>query len=95
MYNLKSIYGVTMFAIIKHSRNSKAKNLVKNFKKRLKLPNEGNIEEIIQQARRIQYRFCNSINSRRTQEDNAHSFAKLMWEGKVSAALKNIKQILL
>ena len=48
MYNLKSIYGVTMFAIIKHSRNSKAKNLVKNFKKRLKLPNEGNIEEIIQ-----------------------------------------------
>ena len=49
--------------------------------------NEGNIEETIQEARTIQNRFRYSTNSRHTLEDSARSFAKLMREGKVSAAL--------
>ena len=59
----------------KPSRNNKAKDHVKNTGRKL-------------EARTIQHRFRNSANSRRTHDDSARSFAKLMWEGKVSAALK-------
>ena len=36
----------------------------------------------VKEARTIQNRFRNSTNTKRTQEDSARSFAKLMWEGK-------------
>ena len=62
----------------------------KKLGERLKLWNESNIEEIIQEARTIQNRFLYLTNSRHTHEDSARSFAKLMREGKVSAALKGV-----
>ena len=43
----------------KPSRNSKAKDHVKKLQERLKVWKEGNIEEIIQEARTIQNRFRN------------------------------------
>ena len=58
---------------------------------RLKLWNEGNIEEMIQEARTIQIRFHYSTTSRHTREDSA-CFAKLMLEGKASAALKMLNK---
>ena len=76
----------------KPSQNSKEKDYVEKPEERLKFWNEGNIEEIIQEARTIQTRFRNSTNFRCTHEDRSRSFAKLMWEGKVSAALKMLSQ---
>ena len=76
----------------KPSPNSKAKDHVKKLEEKLKLWNEGNIEEVIQEARTIQNRFRNSTNSRRTYEDSARSFAKLMREGKVSEVLKMLSK---
>ena len=70
------------------SWKSEAKNHLKKLGKRLKLWNKGNIGEIIEEARTIQNRFGNSTNSRRTHEDSARSFAKLMWRGKLNGALK-------
>ena len=54
--------------------------------------NEGNIIDIIQEARTIQNRFRNSTSKKRTHEDSARSFAKLMWEGKINAALKMLSK---
>ena len=54
--------------------------------------NEGNIIDIIQEARTIQNRFRNSTSKKRTHEDSALSFAKLMWEGKINAALKMLSK---
>ena len=64
------------------------KSTLKKLEERLKLWNEGNIEEIIQEARTIQNRFHYSTTFRHAHEDNACSFAKLMLEGKAGAALK-------
>ena len=68
------------------------KTTLKKLEERLKLWNEGNIEEIIQEARRIQNRFRYSTTSRHAHEDNACSFAKLMLEGKTSVALKMLSK---
>ena len=37
---------------------------------------------LVKEARTTQNRLRNSTNTKRTQDDNARSFAKLMWEGK-------------
>ena len=76
----------------KPSWNSKAKDHVKKTWERLKLWNEGNIEEIVQEAKTIQNRFHYSTTSRHTHEDSACSFAKLMLEGKASATLKMLSK---
>ena len=76
----------------KPSKNSKAKDHVKNLEERLRLWNEGNIVDIIQEARTIQNRFRNSTSKKRTHEDSARSFAKLLWEGKINAALKMLSK---
>ena len=89
---LKVFMTLPYFLLQKTSRNSKTKDHVKKLEERLKLLNEGNSEETIQEARSIQNRFRNSTISRRTHEDSARSFAKLMWEGKVSAALKMLSK---
>ena len=70
----------------KPSRHSKAKDHIKCLEERLKLWDEGNIEEILRENRRIQNNL--TATTKRTSEDSARSFAKLMWKGKVKAAIK-------
>ena len=79
-----------MFAITK-TETVWQKTTWKKLEERLKLWNEGNIEEIIQEAKTIQNGFRYST-SRHTHEDSACSFAKLMLEGKASAALKMLSK---
>ena len=72
----------------KTSRNSKAKDHSKALEDRLKLWNEGKIDMLVKEARTIQNRFRNSTNTKRTQNNSARSFAKLIWESKTQASLK-------
>ena len=68
------------------TKQSKAKLHVEKLEHRLSLWKEGNIEDILLEGRFIQKRLKNFKS--RTPEDSAHSFAKLTWHGKISAALK-------
>ena len=47
---------------------------------------------LVEDARTVQNRFRNSTNTKRTQDDSARSFAKLMWEAKTQAALKMLSK---
>ena len=47
---------------------------------------------LVKEARTIQNRFRNSANTKRTQDDSARSFKKLMWQGKTEAALKMLSK---
>ena len=47
---------------------------------------------LVKEARTMQNRFRNYTNTKRTQDDSARSFAKLMWEGKTQAALKMLSK---
>ena len=76
----------------KPSRNSTAKYHLKALEGRLKLWNEGKIDMLVKEARTIQNHFRNSTNAKRTQDDSARSFTKLMWEGKTQAALKMLSK---
>ena len=76
----------------KPSKNSKAKDHTKKREERLRLWKEGNIIDIIQEVRTIQNCFRNSTSKKRTREDSACSFAKLMLEGKINVALKMLSK---
>ena len=71
----------------KPSIKSKTKDHVKMLEERLKLWNEGNIHAIFKQANTIQKKLQQS-KSQRSNEDISRIFSKLMFEGKVSAAMK-------
>ena len=70
----------------KPSRNSKAKDHAKKLEERLLLWNDGNIDELLKETEMMQKRFRSS--TKRTADDSARSFAKLVWEGKINPALK-------
>ena len=84
--SLKVFMTLPSLLLQKPSRNSKAKDHTKCLEERLKLWNEGNVEEILRENRRIQRSLPTTQN--RTSEDSARSFAKLMWKGNVKAAIK-------
>ena len=75
---LKVFMTLPCLLLQKPSRNSKAKDHSKALEDRLKLWNEGKIDMLVKEARTIQNRFRNSTNTKRTQEDSARLFAKLM-----------------
>ena len=70
----------------KPSRNSKAKDHSKKLEERLNLWQDGNITAILKENRIIQKKL--PTDAKRTSEDSARSFSRLMWKGKVNAALK-------
>ena len=72
----------------KPSRNSKAKDHAKRLDERINLWHEGKVDDIMKECSRIQKNLISSIPKNRTPEDSARSFAKLVWNGRVSAALK-------
>ena len=74
----------------KPSPQSKAKLHVEKLEHRLSLWKEGNIEDILLESRLIQKHLKNFKS--RTPEDSARCFAKLMWHGKISAALKMLSK---
>ena len=69
----------------KTSRQSKSKDHSKKLEERQPW-NEGRIDELMRENRKIQKSLVKSTN--RTLEGSSHNFTKLMWQGKVSAALK-------
>ena len=70
----------------KPSRESKAKDHIKKLEERLQLWNEGRLGQLLQEGRTIQKRLKTSKG--RNAEDSARIFAKLIFQGKINAALK-------
>ena len=71
----------------KPSAKSKAKEHSQSLETRQKLWNEGKIMEILNEGRVIQKKIiCSKL--KRTPEDTSRTFSKLMFEGKVRAALR-------
>ena len=73
---------------VKPSRQSKLKDHSKKLEERQHLWNEDRIDELMRENRKIQKILVNSTN--RTPESSPRNFSKLMWQGKMSAALKLI-----
>ena len=71
----------------KPSKRSKAKDHKLCVSRRIELWKSGNISEIMKEVRFIQDRITSS-KKQRTTEDISKTFARLMLQGKVSAALK-------
>ena len=71
----------------KPSSNSKAKQHAEALERRLNQWRTGEIDSIMREVRMIQSRFKSSTRNNQT-ETTSKRFAKLMMEGKVSAAMK-------
>ena len=67
---------------------SKAKDHIQCLDRWLKLWREGDINTLVQEGHDIQSRF--SRNMQKTEAQTALTFAKLMMEGKVKAALRHV-----
>ena len=70
----------------KPSRQSKSRDHSKKLEEIQQLWNEGRIDELTRENRRIQKSLVNFTNLRL--EDSSRNFTKLMWQVKVSTALK-------
>ena len=70
----------------KPSKTSKSQEHCKKLEDRLAAWKDGRIDELIQECRAIQRRF--SSNEIRNKEDKAKTFAKLVFQGKINAAMK-------
>ena len=70
----------------KSSETGKSQEHCKKLKDRLAAWKDGRIDELIQGCRIIQRRF--SSNERRNKEDKAKTFAKLVSQGKINAAMR-------
>ena len=74
----------------KPHRSSKGKEHVKCIERRMKLWQEGNLDDLLKEGQTIQQRLKHSTRDKRSEEQLARSFSKLMMEGKVRAALRLI-----
>ena len=70
----------------KPSRTSKAKDHLQKLVDRLNLWKKGEISDLLRECRDIQKKVQSS--KRRSSEDSARIFSKLMMQGKINAALK-------
>ena len=75
----------------KPSKTSKSREYCKELEDRLAAWKDGRINELIQECRIIQRRL--SSNERRNKEDRAKTFAKLLFQGKINAAMKLLTNI--
>ena len=83
---LKVVMVLPGLLLQKPSSKSKAKEHTKLLEERLRLWKNGQFNELHRQARTIQQKL--KSGKRRTNDDIVRIFSKLMFEGKVSAALK-------
>ena len=75
----------------KPSKTSKSREHCKKLEDRLATCKDGRIDELIQECRIIQWRL--SSNERHNKEDKAKTFAKLVFQGKINAAMKLLTDI--
>ena len=75
----------------KPSKTSKSQEHFKKLEHRLAAWKDGRIDELIQECRTIQKQF--SSNERCNKEDKAKNFAKLVFQGKINAAMKLLTNI--
>ena len=75
----------------KPSKTSNSREYCKELEDRLAAWKDGRINELIQECRIIQRRL--SSNERRNKEDRAKTFAKLLFQGKINAAMKLLTNI--
>ena len=75
----------------KPSKTSKSQEHCKKLEDRLAAWKDDRIDKLIQECRTIQRRF--SSNERRSKEDKAKTFAKLVFQRKINAAMKLLKDI--
>ena len=71
----------------KPHRSSKTKEHVTYIERRMKLWQEGNLVDLLKEGQTIQQQLQHSAQDKRSEEQLARSFSKLMMEGKVRAAL--------
>ena len=76
----------------KPHRSSKAKEHTQCLERCMKLWIEGDLDELLREGRTIQQRLQRSPRRPRSEQQLAHTFAKLMMEGKVRAALRLISK---
>ena len=72
-------------------KTSKSQEHCKKLEDRLAAWKDGRIDELVQECRTIQRRF--SSNERRNKEHKAKNFAKLVFQGKINAAMKLLTDI--
>ena len=82
---LKVYFTLPALLLQKPSRNSKAKDHLKKLEERIGIWREGNIQKLIQEGNAIQEKLVSG--KQRTPDEISKSFAKLMLQGKINAAL--------
>ena len=75
----------------KSSKTSKSREHCKKLEDRLAASKDGRIDELTQECRIIQRRL--SSNERCNKEDKAKTFAKLVFQGKINAAMELLTDI--
>ena len=89
---LKVLMVIPNLMLQKPSARSKTKDHSERLTARLKLWNEGKLNEIWKEVATIQKKLQASKKKQRTDEDISRVFSKLMLEGKVGAALKFLEE---
>ena len=84
---LKATTVLPLLVLQKSHRNSKAKDHIACLERRMKLWEEGNIEELVREGRAIQSRIPKH-RPQGSEQQLARSFPKLMFQGKTHAALQ-------
>ena len=84
---LKATTVLPILLLQKPARNSKAKDHTSCLDRRLKTWYEGDINSLVLEGRCLQMRLPKTPSWKRNKESLARSFSKLMFKGKVSAAL--------
>lgn len=88
--SIKALLIMPQLLFQKPFQNSKCKDHVKTLERRMKLWQEGRLEDLAQEARAIQQRLkCRNVNKRNV-EEISNKFTSLMHKGKVNAALRLI-----
>ena len=82
---LKVYHTLPSLLLQKPSKNSKSKEHLRKLEERLALWRCGNITTLLEEGKVIQQRLA--AGKRRSAEDSAKAFAKLMLQGKINAAL--------
>lgn len=86
---LKAAMSLPILVLQKPHQKSKSKDHIKCIEKRMENWLEGNIAELMAEGRTIQHNFERSIKRSVTRDQRlATTFAKLMMEGKIRAALR-------
>ena len=85
---LKMVMIMPAVLMLKPSRQSTAKQHTEYLKKRLDLWMAGKFDELMREGRAIQQKLKQQIRKDEREEHTAKTFAKLMTQGKVHAALR-------